>query len=80
MLGPHPTSNRLTFAAAPTDEQTTVTVTLSGDQRSKELGAGRVEQVRAKPHKPRLDEPPTPGVVALLERGGPARKSPPFHL
>ena len=80
LLGPRPTKRPLTFAPAPTDEQTTVTVTLRGDQRSKDLGAGREEQVREQARKARLDEPPAPRVVALLERGGPARKSPPLCL
>ena len=66
LLGPRPTSNRLTFAATPTNEQTTVTVTLRGDRGSKELGA-REEQVREQARKARLDEPPAPRVVALLE-------------
>ena len=77
LLGPRPTSNRLTFAAVPTNEPTTVTVTLRGDRESKELVGGRVEQVREQARKARLDEPPAPRVVALLERGGPARKFPP---
>ena len=80
LLGPRPTQSRLTFATQPTDEQTTVTVTLRGDRGSKELVAGREEQVREQARKALLDEPPAPRVVALLERGGPARKSPPSCL
>ena len=76
LLGPRPTPSRLTFASnrfQPTDGRTTVTVTLGGDRGDQEL-VGREEQGKAR--KPRLDEPPAPRVVALLERGGDASKFP----
>ncbi len=82
LLGPRPNPNRLIFASKPTNEQTTVTVTLSCDRGNKDLGVGQEEQVREPTLKAKalLDEPPAPSVVALLELGGPARKSPPFSL
>jgi hypothetical protein len=75
LLGPRPTPNRLTFAT-PAEEQTTVTVTLNGNQRSQDLG--KREQVKERARKPRRDSPPPPKVVALLERGGDASERPLF--